>query len=184
MTIRFSFTGAIPVTRNGMPLFLEKTSFVSLYRTLMFSRIQRKTAKGEIFPRLKSSLKFLRYAQKLQSIIRCFFQSFHLLFGVSREPFHKPAELLLCDGSDFGFCPWPLKLAGFQPFIKQEISIILPDQPFDPVCSPSTKKIKGIGFDRIFSQIGTYGICQTVNPGTQIGISGNDKDLFKTSGII
>ncbi|EEG35439.1 hypothetical protein EUBHAL_02720 [Anaerobutyricum hallii DSM 3353] len=24
MTIRFSFTGAIPATRNGMPLFLEK----------------------------------------------------------------------------------------------------------------------------------------------------------------
>lgn len=113
MTIRFSFTGAVPVTRNGMPLFLEKTSFVSLYRTLMVSRIQRKTEKEVIFSRLESSLKFLHYAQKLQSIIRCFFQSFHLLFGMSRESFHKPAKLLLCNRTDFRFCPWPLKLTGF-----------------------------------------------------------------------
>ena len=89
MTIRFSFTGAVPVTRNRMPLFLEKTSFFSLYRTLMVSRIQRKTEKEVIFSRLESSLKFLHYAQKLQSMIRCFFQSFHLLFGMSRESFHK-----------------------------------------------------------------------------------------------
>lgn len=135
--------------------------------------------KEVIFFHLESSLKFLRYAQKLQSIIQCFFQSFHLLFGMRREPFHKPAKLLLCNRTNFGFCPWPLKLTGFQPFIKQEISIIFPDQPFDPVYSPSTKKIKGISFDRIFSQIRTYGICQTVNPGTKISITGNNKDLLK-----
>ena len=42
-----------------------------------------------------------------------FFQSFHLLFGMSRESFHKPAKLLLCNRTNFGFCPWPLKLTGF-----------------------------------------------------------------------
>ena len=72
----------------------------------------------------------------------------------------------------------------FKEVIGDRISIIFPDQPFDPVCSPSTKKIKGIRFDRIFSQIRTYGICQTVNPGTKISITGNNKDLFKTSSII
>ena len=93
--------------------FFRKTSFVSLYRTILASRIQRKTEKEVIFSLLESSLKFLRYAQKLQSIIRCFFQSFHLLFGMSRESFHKPAKLLLCNRTNFGFCPWPLKLTGF-----------------------------------------------------------------------
>ena len=35
------------------------------------------------------------------------------------------------------------------------ISIIFPDQPFDPVCSPSTKKIKGMSHLQLSMQMTT-----------------------------
>ena len=56
MTISFSFTGAIPVTRSGMPLFLEKTSFVSFYGTAPGFQNTKKARKGsDLFPLGKQS---------------------------------------------------------------------------------------------------------------------------------
>ena len=97
-------------------------------------------------------------------------------YGVSA---HEQMILLRSDVPGFRFRSGPLKSSRLQPLINKQEAVFLPDQPFDPVCSPSTKKIKGIRFDRIFSQIRTYGICQTVNPGTKISITGNNKDLLK-----
>ena len=170
MTIRFSFTGAVPVTRNGMPLFLEKTSFFSLYRTLMVSRIQRKTEKEVIFSRLESSLKFLHYAQKLQSMIRCFFQSFHLLFGMSRESFHKPAKLLPGYWFKLIFVAWPLELTVFKPFIQKKKSIALPQESFDAVTLSSAEYVQR-RCKRIHMEMFLYKCCEAIYGFTHVGIS-------------
>ena len=56
------------------------------------------------------------------------------------KPLHKPAVLLwgkLNQGSRF---PWPLKASALNTLVKQNETITLPEETFDPVPSSSTEQ--------------------------------------------
>ena len=75
---------------------------------------------------------------------------------------HQPLKLLLTDGTKFLFRPQPLKFSILKPFVRNQESVVFPEQCFDPVVLSLAEK-KEYEFERVHFKMVLNQGCKPVD---------------------
>ena len=77
---------------------------------------------------------------KVRLICEPFLYRSDRFFLVYVQAFHQPSELLRCQFFQLAFIPRPLILSCLQPFIQQDISVVISIQTFDSILLSAAKQ--------------------------------------------